>query len=110
MARVNLPHTQITRAGVAPGAEVNGDAVNNHVLVNDGRVLLLVRNSNGGATARDLTIVVPGTVDGQAIADKVTSIAAGASRYFGPFPRSIYGNSIDVDVAHADLKLTAYRL
>ena len=108
MPRVDLPHTSITRAAVAPGAEVNGDATNNHSVVNDGNVFLLVRNS--GASARTVTIVTPGTVDTQAVADRVISITAAASRYIGPFPPSDYGDPLSVDVEHAEVKLTAYHL
>lgn len=110
MARVNLPHTQITRAGVAPGAEVAGDASNNHTVVNDGKVFVLARNSNGGSTARTVTTRVPTVVDGQTVASKTKSLAAGASAYLGPWPKSVYGNAVLIDVEHADLKLTAYHL
>jgi zona occludens toxin (predicted ATPase) len=109
MPRVNLPHTQITRVGVAPGAEVNGDATNDHVTVNDGRVYLLVRNADG-SNAHAVTIVTPGTVDGQAIADRIVSVPANASRYIGPFPVDTYGRSLQVDVDSSELKLTAYHL
>jgi hypothetical protein len=108
MPRVNLPHTQITRAGVAPGAEVSGDATNNHSVVNDGNVFLLARNS--GAGARTVTIVTPGTVDTQAVADRVISITAAESRYIGPFPPGDYGDPVNVDVEHTEVKLTAYHL
>lgn len=108
MPRVDLPHTQITRAAVAPGAEVNGDATNNHSVVNDGNVFLLVRNS--GAGSRTVTIVTPGTVDSQAVADRVISVGAGLSRYVGPFPPTDYGDPLSVDVEHTEVKLTAYHL
>lgn len=110
MARVNLPHTEITRAGVAAGAEVTGDATNHHETANDGRVFLLVRNSNGASTARTVTILVPGTVDGQDVGDRAISIAAAASRYIGPFPKAVYGSTVQVNVDNAELKLTAYHI
>lgn len=108
MARVNLPLTEIARAGVAPGAEVNGDAVNNHEFSNDGRVFLLVRNS--GAGARTVTFKFQKTVDGQAVTSRAVAMGAGVSRYFGPFPVVDYGSTPQVDVEHAELKLTAYHL
>lgn len=110
MARVNLPHTEITRAGVAAGAEVTGDSTNHHSTANDGRVFLLVRNGNGAATARTVTLIVPGTIDGQSVASRTVSIAAGASRYIGPFPKATYGGTVNVNVEHSDLKLTAYHI
>lgn len=110
MARVNLPLTEITRAGVAAGAEVTGDATNHHSFSNDGRVFLLVRNSNGASTARTVTITVPGTVDGQSVTARTVTIAAAASRYIGPFPKAVYGGTVLVNVDHAELKLTAYHI
>ncbi|MGW1998486.1 hypothetical protein [Embleya sp. NPDC001921] len=108
MARVNVPVTLITRAGVQPGTPVVGDATNNHIVVNNGRTWLEVENA--GATSRVLTINIAKTVDGQTPAAKTYSLAAGAFRRIGPFPTDIYGASINVDVAHLDLKLTAYTL
>lgn len=108
MPRVAVPVTQITRAGVAPAAETDGDPVNHHVVNNDGQVLLLVRNA--GASARDITFRFASAVDGQAVTPRVVSVPASASRYFGPFPTSDYGEDLQVDVAHADLKLSAYHL
>lgn len=110
MARGNLARTELNRGGVAPGAEVTGDAVNGHAMANDGKCFLLVRNANGGSTARIITFHLNGTIDGQSVTPRTTSIAAGASRYFGPFPPNTYGASLLIDVAHADLVLTAYHL
>lgn len=108
MARVNIPVTQITRSGVAPAAEVNGDATNNHTVNNDGRMFLLARNA--GASTRTLTIRVNAMVDGQAVAARTVSLATTVSRYVGPFPVSQYGEDLLVDVDNADIKLTAYHL
>lgn len=109
MPRVNLPITNISRAGIAPGTEANGDPVNNHEVTNDGRVFLLVRNS-GSTTARTVTVRLPGTEDGQGITPRTTSIPVSSSRYFGPFPPAQYGDLMQVDVDNAELKLTAYHL
>jgi len=110
MARGSIPVTAITRAGVAPPAETNGDATNNHTVNNDGKVIILVRNSNGASTARTVTFRVNKTVDGQAVASRAVSIPAGASRYFGPFPVETYGEDLLVDVDNAELKLSAFHL
>lgn len=111
MARVNVPVTQITRAGEAPPAEVNGDATNGHDFTNDGKTFLLVRNADGTA-AHTVTIVTPGTVDGLAIADRAVSIPLSQSRYIGPFPPAVYGvdGRVQADVTSAQLKLSALRL
>lgn len=110
MPRVSVPVTIISKAGVAPAAETNGDPVNNHTVANDGRTVLLVRNANGAAVARTLTVRLAGTRDGQAITPRTYSIPAAASRYIGPFDTTNYGSSVQVDVDNAELKLSAYRL
>lgn len=110
MARATLTVASISRTGVALSAETAGDATNNHTVNNDGDVFLIVRNSNAGSTARTLTIHLPGTVDGQAVASKTYSLAAAATKLIGPFPVSEYGEDLLVDVDHAELKLSAYHL
>lgn len=107
MARGVVPVTEITRTGVAEPAETNGDATNNHVIANDGNMWIEVRNSNGASTARTLTIHLTGARDGQAPAPKTYSIAAAATRRIGPFPVSLYGSAMQVDVDNAELKLLA---
>lgn len=107
MPRVDLPHTSISRTGVAPGAEVTGDATNNHTTVNDGRVFVLVRNASG-ASVRTVTALLTRTVDGQAVASRTYAIPISSSLYVGPFPPDDYGNPLSLNVEHADLKLTAY--
>ncbi|MFF1709303.1 hypothetical protein [Streptomyces sp. NPDC058268] len=106
MPRVNVPVTPITRAGVAPPTEVNGDATNQHVVQNNGRMILLVRNS-GVTVARTVTLRIPSVVDGQTVTPRTVSIAQSASRYIGPFPTDSYGSSLQVDVDNAELKLLA---
>ncbi|MFJ2515603.1 hypothetical protein ACIPEL_36300 [Streptomyces griseoviridis] len=107
MARTAVPVTQITRTGVAPGTEVSGDATNQHVIANNGRMLLQVRNS-GSTVARTVTFRLPGLTDGQAITPRTVSIPTSATRWFGPFPTGDYGSQLQVDVDNAELKLTAY--
>lgn len=109
MARGTIPQTQINRSGATPPAETNGDAVNNHQMSNDGRVLLFVRNSNGGSTARTVTFRPTKTVDGGTVT-KPVSIAAGATKVFGPFPVDLYGSLMQIDVDNAELKFQAYHL
>lgn len=110
MPRTSLAVTDITKAGVAPTAEVNGDAVNGFQMPNDGRTCLLVRNANGSSTARTLTVRFARNVDGQVITPRTYSIPAGASRYIGPFETTIYGTTLAFDVDNAELKVNAYRL
>jgi hypothetical protein len=107
--RVAIPVTQITRSGVAPATEVNGNATDNHSVVNDGNVWLEVRNS-GTTVARTVSARFASTIDGQTVPAKTWSIATEATRRIGPFPVRMYGNSLLVDVDNAELKLTAYKL
>jgi hypothetical protein len=111
MARVNLPWTQFDRtvnAGVPVGAEVNGDAVNFHSVINDGNVKVLVRNS-GATVPRTVTVRLSKTVDGQAAASRTHAIPVSTSRWLGPWPVAEYGDPVLIDVDNAELKLTAYR-
>jgi hypothetical protein len=109
MPRVSIPHQQVSRAGVivtgAGVSEVSSDAANDHQMVNDGKVLLLVRSTDAGA--QSVTFVTQGTVDGQAVGDRVESIAAGIAKAYGPFPVEIYGELMFIDVTVATLRFLA---
>lgn len=109
MPRVNLPHTNISRAGTADGVEVNGDATNFHSTANDGRVWIEIRNADAGGP-HTATVHIKDVVDGQTVAPKTYSIAASTKRRIGPWPPGAYGSVLDVDVDSAELKLTAYHL
>ncbi|MFE9684166.1 hypothetical protein [Streptomyces sp. NPDC006285] len=106
MPRVTIPVTQINRAGVVAPTETNGDATNNHVVANNGRVWLEVRNS--GAVSRTVTFRFPGLTDGQSVTPRTASIAASVTKRFGPFPTGDYGAQLQVDVDNAELKLLAF--
>lgn len=73
---------QISLAGLAAtysAASAGGD----EFTPGDG-VFLHVKNGSGGAVT--VTVVTPGTVVGQAIADVANSVAAGGEEFLGPFP------------------------
>ncbi|MFF9043331.1 hypothetical protein [Streptomyces parvulus] len=106
MPRTAVPVTTITRAGVAPPTETNGDATNQHVISNNGKVVLLARNA-GSTVARTVTLRVRSTVDGQPVTPRTVSVPQSASRWIGPFPIDQYGTQLQVDVDNAELKLTA---
>lgn len=107
MPRTAVPVTQITRAGVANGTETNGDATNNHVIANNGKMFLEVRNA-GSTVARTVTFRFPGLTDGQPVTPRPVSIPISTTRRFGPFPTGDYGSQLQVDVDNAELKLSAY--
>jgi hypothetical protein len=108
MPRIVVPVTEVTRAGIVPATEVNGDSSNNHYMANDSASWLEIRNA--GASTRTLTLVVNVTVDGQAVTNPTVSLAASASKKVGPFPIAIYGSTLNINVDHSDIKLAAYRL
>lgn len=92
MARVNVPVTTISRSGVAPPAQTNADSVNGHFISqNDGTIWIEIVSSDAGS--QTVAFKLPGTIDGQAIADKVVTVAAGATAIVGPFPVSSYNQS-----------------
>ncbi|WP_033338967.1 hypothetical protein [Catenuloplanes japonicus] len=107
MARVAVPVTVITKAGVAPATEVNGDPVNAHSVANSGSTFIVARNN--GVTPRTMTINLKGSVDGQPITARSVSVPASGTRYVGPFDTTRYGASLEVGVDHADVKLQAFR-
>ncbi|MER6485761.1 hypothetical protein ABT264_19660 [Streptomyces virginiae] len=107
MPRVVVPVLTADRSGVAV-TQTTGDATNNHTVTNNGRVLIMVENS--GATARVVTFNLARKVDGQSVTARTKSLAAGAKELFGPFDPQDYGGKLLIDVAHAELKLTAISL
>ncbi|MGW7105107.1 hypothetical protein ACWGHU_02930 [Streptomyces xanthophaeus] len=99
-----MPVLTADRTGVAV-TQTTGDATNNHSVNNNGRVIVIVENA--GASARVVTFNLTRKVDGQTATPRTKSLAAGAKEAFGPFDPQDYGGKLLVDVAHADLKLTA---
>lgn len=112
MARVNIPVNRVDRTFfTTDAAEVTGDAANDMVVVNDGYTYLRVRNTN--AANRTFDVHVNGNVDDIPLAEIRTYTVNGtgvgtATGQTGIFPREIYGETLLVDVANADLRFTAY--
>lgn len=106
MPRVAIPVTQITRAGVAAPTETTADPVNNHTVANNGKVVLLARNS-GSTVDRTITLRLSSVVDGQSVTPRTVAIPQSESRYIGPFPTGDYGTSLQVDVDNAELRIIA---
>lgn len=83
--RTALAVQQISRSPLTPAyAAANVDG---HSLPNTGREFFHVKTGGTGTT---VTVVTPGTVDGQAVADKDYVIGTSAERMIGPFPREVY--------------------
>jgi len=108
MPRVNVPVTQFSRAGTVLPAATVGDATNNHSVLNDGRVGLIIKNT--GAVSRNATFNTVRSIDGLTAPTRIESLAAGDEQGFGPFDPNDYGTTLNVDVAHAELTLRAIRL
>lgn len=106
MPRVSIPVTVLSEAGVADPTETDGDTTNGHSLPNTGKTILRVRNADA-TNPHDLTLGTPVTVGGKAVADTVVSIPAASTLTFGALSTALYGSSVPVDVASAELKLTA---
>lgn len=109
MARGVLSVKQANRDGVDMGAATVGDAVNGHVVANDGRTGILVKNT-GATVARIVTFKLFKTVDGQTVTPRAESVPVGLTYLFGPFPTDAYGSQLEIDVAHAELTLQAVRV
>ena len=102
MTRDVLVATDVIRTSPGnPGTLAAAVAANNAEFLNDGRTLLAVLNA---ATAAEITLITPGTVDGIAIGDRAITVPIHATRVMllGPFPPGVYNNSsgmvqIDLD-------------
>lgn len=83
-----LATQQIAIGGMAPAyaaAGAGGDKVE------PGNHALHVKNGSGASVT--VTIVTPGTVQGQAIGDVAVAVPAGADRFIGPFPSPDFAGS-----------------
>ncbi|MGH3029274.1 MAG: hypothetical protein ACRDNE_00630 [Gaiellaceae bacterium] len=90
MATVVLTTEEITRAGI-DATDTAMDAADTYKVNNDGRTYLHFKKSGAGACT--VTITTPGTVDGQAIADRTVNVPATTGDVrTGPFPRDVYND------------------
>lgn len=110
MPRTALTVTQATRAGVVLPAATAGDVANGNSVANNGRVILLVTNTNASTTARTITFNTVRTVDGLTAPERVESIPAGETQLFGPFDPTDYGPSLAIDPEHAEVTIQAIRV
>ena len=94
MANVTLATQDITRAvpgGVAETFTGGLLIANNYFIQNDGRVFLHFKKTAVATTA--VTVVTPGVVDGNAIADPVWTVPASTGDImFGPFRPEVYND------------------
>jgi hypothetical protein len=91
MAEVERTPQAPTAAGVLPTVISGMSSADTQLIPNkNGDVLLRV--INGGAEATTVTIVTPGDVDGNAVADKDITVANGATKLIGPFSPDTYND------------------
>jgi hypothetical protein len=113
MARVVIPVTALSRAGVAPPAQTDADAVNNmEIDNNDGRVFVEIVSTDAGAQTVGFEIAE--SVDGVSVPAKSVAVPAGATRLAGPFPTDEYnhagGKVFVTPSVTTTLKFRAYQL
>lgn len=88
MARTALTVQQISRSGLTPSyASANVDG---HSIPADGVAFVHVKTVG---TAITVTVPVPKTVDGQAVASKTYSVGTNSERMIGPFKADPYGQA-----------------
>lgn len=112
MARVQIPVTAVTKAGVAQQSQTNGDTSNGHYFTNDETTWLQIVSSDAGS--QTVTIITSKIVDGYALADQTITVAAGATMYAGPFTSGTFNQAssqvyVDVSVS-TTIKFRAWTL
>lgn len=110
MARTEIPVTVVTAAGIAPPAQVTGDATEKHFLKPAGKAILLEATNTGTSSARIVTIETPGKVDGIDIAELEVSVPKEAVRLIKIDSAAFRQKEgkVFIDPAHAELKFRAY--
>lgn len=97
MARSTRAVQETNRAGLAETFSA-ADNANGESIPNDGRTILHVKNTGGGACTVSVAKSGISAIDGDAVAAKTASVpATTGDRLIGPFPIGIYGNPLLVD-------------
>lgn len=110
MPRTSITATQASRAGTVLPAATAGDVANGNSIANDGRVVLIVKNTNGASTARTITFTTAKSVDGLTFPVRSETIPAGETQVFGPFPPTDYGTTLAFNVDNVELTVQAVRV
>lgn len=99
MAEVVRVPQRVTPKGIVPIVIAGMSAADTQVIANkNGDVVLRV--INGGSESTNVTVVTPGEVGGNAVADLVVAVAAGVTKESGPFDPAIYNDK------HGNLAVT----
>ncbi|WP_369274509.1 hypothetical protein AB5J55_35330 [Streptomyces sp. R11] len=108
MPRTNIAATQASRSGTVLPAATAGDVTNGNSTANDGRVVLIVKNT--GASSRTITFTTIVSVDGLTAPVRSESIPAGETQVFGPFSPNDYGSTLGYNVDNAELTINVIRV
>jgi hypothetical protein len=87
-----------------------GDVANGNYTANDGRVVLIVKNTNASSTARTLTVQTVRSIDGLTNPVRSESIPAGETQVFGPFDPVDYGSTLAYNADNAELTFNVIRV
>jgi hypothetical protein len=113
MARTNVPVGRYGRG--ASGLDkstvtaVAGNTVDGMVVVNTGRTMVDIDNTNGASTSHIATFLPIGNIEGVSVTIPET-IAAGKTIGYGPFPVDKYGSQLKINANHAELTFIAWEL
>lgn len=110
MPRTTLTAVQASRAGTVLPTATAGDVTNGNQIANDGRVILIAKNTNAASTARTVTFQTARSIDGLTHPTRQESIPAGETQVFGPFPPNDYGDTLAFDVSNAEVTLNVIRV
>jgi hypothetical protein len=88
MPRTALAVQQVTRSGLTPTLSAANAA--GHSVPNDGATWFEIVTTTNAVV---VTVDTPGSVDGNAVANKTYSIGTASQRKIGPFPPTVYNQS-----------------
>jgi hypothetical protein len=91
MAEVERAAQKPTAVGAVPTV-ISGMSSSDTQLISNKNGDTILRVINGAAEATKVTIVTPGEVGGNPIADKEVEVAATTTKIIGPFDPSIYND------------------
>lgn len=119
MPRVQIPVTTLTRAGVAPPAQTDADATNDHYInaadFQNGDLVLEIVSSDAGAQTVEVVANPALSADGLTIGNLTISIPAGATRVCKQFKYQTFRQGADSNRMYLNpsvsttLKFRAYK-
>ena len=110
MARTQIVYTDPAKTGTTLPSPTAADVANGQYILNDGRVMVIAKNSNG-ATPRNVTVTPTNTVDGLVPAARTTPLPASTSLLMGPWEVSNYSTQLQISGDNAtDVSFLAIHL